>query len=119
VALKKSRPITVRDQAFRWKFKPHKDNQTRFGGSARFAHVAVQENTERPGLPMVAQIESMLEVPEDSDVQNGVLHKARFTPGDVRMLIESCLDAGWDPSAKQQFQAPAGLELTDYRTISR
>lgn len=119
MALKKSRPITVRDLPFRWKFKAHKDDLTRYGASPRYAHIAIQEAVEgHPGRPMVAQVESTVFVSyEAHDGDTGhIRHKARFTPVDVRKLIETALDAGWDPTAKQQYEAPEGIELTDYKT---
>jgi hypothetical protein len=114
MALKKSRKITVRDQDFHWKFKAHKDQLTRYGASPRFAHIAVQAG----GKPMVAYIESTVFLSyERHDGDTGdITHKARFGPGDVKRLIEHCLDLGWDPSAKKQFNCPAELTLADHKT---
>ena len=121
MALKKSRPIIVRDRPFRWKFKGHKDNLTRYGASPQFAHIAIQEDAENPGKPMVAHVESAVFVDHEThDGDTGHIdHKARFTPGAVRVLIEACLDAGWDPSSKEAFTAPTGLYLSDYKTVAR
>ena len=109
----------MRDRAFRWKFKATQDGQTRLGGSPRYAHVAVQEDAGRPGRPLIAWVESTVWNSSESAHQprwGGTLHKARFGPGDVRKLIEGALDNGWDPSGKTQYNAPEGIELTDYRT---
>jgi hypothetical protein len=114
MALKSGRSIIIDDRRYHWKFKAHKDGLTRFGQSARHAHVAVHAE-EGPGK-MVAHVETTLEVPGDSDLQCGATHKARFTPGDVRKIIEAGLAAGWDLNSKTQFKAPEGIELTDYRT---
>lgn len=118
MGLKGGRNILVAGETYRWKFKAHKDNLTRYRMSPRFAHVAVQQDAERPGRPMVAQLESSVFVSyEAHDGDTGHLdHRARFTPSDVRKLVEAALDAGWDPTSKTQFQAPEGIELTDYRT---
>lgn len=118
MALKKSRPITIRNLKLRWKFKRHKDGLTQLGQSPRFAHVAVQV-AEGRGKPLIAYLESSLKIPEDGDLQCGATHKAVFTPGDVAKLVELALEAGWDPNGVRQYNVPAGLELTDYKTIEQ
>jgi len=121
MAIKKSRPITVRGRPFRWKFKGHRDNLTRYGASPQFAHIAIQEDGENPGRPMVAHVESSVFVDDDThDGDTGhIRHIARFTPGDVRKLIEAALDAGWDPSSRTPFTTPPGIKLTDYATYDQ
>ena len=114
MGLKGGRNIVVGDISYRWKFKAHKDNQTRFGNSAQFAHVAIH-TADGPGK-LIAQVKSKLDIPVDNDLQNGAEHKARFSPGDVRLLIETALDNGWDTTSKTQFSAPEGIDLTDYKT---
>jgi hypothetical protein len=114
MGLKGGRNIVVRDTSFRWKFKAHKDNLTRYGNSAQFAHVAIHA-ADTPGK-LIAQVESKLDIPGDNDIQCGATHKARFSPGDVKKLIEAALDNGWDTTSKTQFSAPEGIDLTDYKT---
>lgn len=119
MALKGSRPIVVRGVTFRWKFKAAVDGQTRLGGSPRYAHVAVQEDADRPGRPLIAWVESTVwdSTPDAHQPRwGGTLHKARFTPQDVKTLIEAALDDGWDPSGKVQYNSPEGIQLTDHRT---
>lgn len=117
MALKKSRPILVEGQTYRWKFKAHKDNLTRFGQSPKHAHIAIQA-TDKPGK-LIAWVESKLDIPEDSDLQNGAEHKARFSPGDVKHLILVAQDCGWDLNSKTQFDFPPDVELTDFKTVEK
>ena len=114
MALKGGRKIVVRDLAFRWKFKP--DSTPRYlGDSPCHAHVAVQEDVERPGRPMVARLRTRESYNYDGMVDN----KFTVAPSDVRQLIEHCLDLGWEPSARKQFNCPEGVELADYQTYER
>jgi len=120
MGLKKSRTIVVRDRCFRWKFKGHRDNMTRYGNSPRFAHVAIQEDVDKPGRSLVAFLESTQFIDDathDGDTGH-IRHLARFGPGDVKRLIEYALDNGWDPSSKTQTILPEEIKLTDHRTIN-
>lgn len=120
MALSGARPILIEGTTYRWKFKGHKDNSTRYGGSPRFAHVAIEE-AQGPGVPMVAWLESLRWVSDehhDGDTGSET-HKARVTPADIRHLILVALDCGWDPTSKKRFEAPPDIDLTDYRTKQR
>ena len=122
MSLRKGRKVTIDGQDYRWIFKPHKDGQSRLGGSPRRAHVAIQEDTEKPGRPLVAWLDSKLWVNSLDAHQprwGGELHRARFGPGDIRVIIEHSLGAGWDPAARKNFECPSGLHLTDYQTTGR
>jgi hypothetical protein len=92
MALKGGRKIEVEGLAFRWTFKPHRKEPGR-------AHVAVQEEADRPGQPLVAWIEC----PEGK--------RPWFGPKDVRQLIELAMGQGWDPSSRKRFTCPAGIEF--------
>lgn len=115
MALKGSRPIVVRDLKFRWVFSGKKD---RWGNSPCTAHVAVQEEAERPGRAMVAWLASRNWVSEGAHDMDcgGKPHRARVTPADVRRLIEDALSGGWNPSSKVQYEVAPGLALSDYET---
>jgi len=92
----------------------------RWGGSPRNAHVAIMLEKNGKGSA-VAWLESTVWVNSDfhdGDTGSG-LHKARFTPGDVRLLIETALDTGWDPEIRGRWEFPAGLKLTDFQTCGR
>lgn len=117
MALKNSRTITVEGSVFRWKFKAHKDNLTRFGQSPRNAHVVVQAEG-KPGK-MVAYVESKLDIPDDSEVRWGASHKARFTPGDLKDLILTAQGYGWDLDSEKQFVCPPGFGMTDFKTVEK
>jgi len=119
MALSHSRRIVVRDLTFQWKFKGKND---RWGGSPRNALVAIMlEKNGKGNGSAVAWLESTVWV--NSDFHDGDtgsrLHKARFTPGDVRLLIETALDTGWDPETRGRWEFPAGLKLTDFQTCER
>lgn len=116
MGLKGGRRLVVRDRAFRWNFSGAHD---RYGNSPKVAHIAVQEDTERPGRPMVAWLTSLRWTEAHETDCGGVPHRARFTPGDARRVVEAALDAGWDPASRKQFEAAAGLELADYVTTRR
>ena len=115
MALKGGRKIVVRVRAFRWNYFGKND---RWGGSALIPLVAIQEDTERPGVPMVAYLKSRRFISEDAhDLDlGGVVHKASVTPQDTRSLIEHALDDGWDPSGKGRYVSPEGIDLGDYST---
>lgn len=127
MALKNGRKIMVGSRTFRWKFKPHKDSQTRLGGSPRRGHIAVQEVPDDPsipaGRPMIAWVESHVwdDTPDAHQPRwGGSLHKATVTPGDIRFLIDLCMKQGWGPSSrKAQFNCPSGAMLSAYCTYDR
>lgn len=118
MGLKGGRRLVVRDRVFRWSFSGKHD---RFGNSPKVAHVAVQEDTERPGLPVVAWLTSLRWVTAEAHDMDcgGVPHRARFTPGDARRVVEAALDAGWNPTSRKPYEVAAGLELADFVTTRR
>lgn len=120
MALRGGRRIVVRGKPFFWKISGGRERWP--NESPRCLHVAIQEEGDRPGLAMVAYLESMRWVSEeahDLDV-GGTVHKARVTPADVRKLIEHALDDGWDPSNKTDtYHAQPDIELRDYKTRNK
>lgn len=112
MALSGGRKILVRDREFRWKISGRRG---RYGGAPRRPYLIVQEDSEKPGTPMCVYLESLRWVCEEE--HSWVPHKASVTPKDVRLVIETALDKGWDPSSRSTFslytRAPV-LELTDY-----
>ena len=118
MGLKGGRRIVVRDLTFRWVFSGKND---RYGNSPFEAHVAIQEDAERPGRPLVAWLLSRNWISAEShDGATGhITHRARFTPADVRSVIESALDDRWNPSSRELYEVAAGLLLTSYSTVSR
>ena len=119
MALKNSRSITVRGVHFKWKLKKHPDMYTRFGQSPKDSHVAVQLANTKGAGKLIAWITSTQVLPAESDVSCGAVHRAHCGPGDVRMLIEHCLDNGWDPMSRGQFECPAGVLMREHRTYTR
>lgn len=115
MALKGSRPIVVCGTKFQWVFSGKKD---RWGNSPRLAHVAIQEDTEKPGRAMVAWLVSSRWVSADAHDMDlgGRPHRARVTPADIRFLIEEALAGGWIPSSRKAHTATPGLLLSSYET---
>lgn len=121
MALKGARTIVVRDKTFKWKLGAGK--YPKECGAPRRPHFVAQEDAERPGTTLCVYLDSKNWIEgNDYQYQNiGPPHKASVTPRDARLIIETALDHGWDPSSKRVFslcnKVPK-LELSDYRVLT-
>ena len=99
MALKGGRTIVVRDKTFKWKVGGGRYDK-RYG-SPRWPHLVVQEEAEKPGTPLMVILDSKNWV-EGNEYQYETFekHKASVTPKDVRLVIETALDHGWDPASR-------------------
>ncbi len=113
----KSRSIVVGGRTFRWLTKGGKSRYR--GDSNESITVIVQEEAERPGVPLRSTLlsKAWLANPDYAD-DNAFGHKAAVTPADVRSLIEAGLASGWEPSARGTtfaFNGPLDLPAWTFR----
>jgi hypothetical protein len=109
---RKSRKIVIDGKPFRWILK---GGRIRYrGDSHRSADLVVQEETDKPGDPLVSLFVSthLTEALEEGYAR----HHASFTPGDVAKAIRYALAQGWQPSVStgQVFSLKGSLALKDY-----
>jgi len=121
---KSARTIIVADRTFAWMFKGYGGKQpSHQEGSPPSARVIVQEKIDRPGSPLIVDIQSKRWISQDvHDMDTGhVMHRAAFTPKDARKLIETALDAGWETRCRvkgpYRFSPTIDpIDFTDYTT---
>jgi hypothetical protein len=85
----KSRPITVKKQSFRYLVKDKSQ------GALKVLTVTVQKSTPPSGSTFSCTLVSKYLTEEDQT------NPASLTPKDIRLLILTALDKGWDPSEGQ------------------
>lgn len=113
MAIKGGRKIVVLGREFHWVLSGKGDSS--WGEAPVTPHVIIQGNA---GL-MTAFLESRRYISEDAhdlDI-GGAVHTASVTPNDVRILIETALNSGWDPDSKIRYTAASGIYLSDYTTL--
>jgi len=108
MGLKGGRNIVVRDIAFKWKFC---HPTIRIMGDSPVAGDIIVHCKDDLGK-MRAKLQSDVEIDEYTAEHGG--HRASVTPKDVRLVIETALDAGWDHTIRKQHEVAGPLKLSDY-----
>lgn len=87
-----SRKIVVRGEAYLWRLS----GRSRYlGETARALRMTVQIDSDTPGR--VAQALLVSKNRDEPSPDEGGWHRASVRPGDVELVVEACLDAGWEP----------------------